>query len=411
MDSQGSWKPRRSNGKQYHVFEDEQSNYKLSWWPSSGTLFVERNTDFAEETKAKINKIIDKLNLKEDPSEIVKIVKNNQQSKKRNKAKKNAMPKEPMQRSQANQTKEIEEAPNVNKNQEKKIKRLWQAIDELRGLSEYKKHKNELTGTQIQGNNCQDSPSPADKRPKTRRQTRIKEQSKSLVEELKSELVEKENKLNELEKKLEDKHQEIEDLKKQNDGLKQRVLELEKSREATNPREEKSRETKVSSENNVSVEEEKDKPTQDNNESHRKKPKVIIAGDSMIKDLKGSMMVRNKIVKVHAFPGADTADMESYLVKLINKKPDHLILHVGTNNLAVNNAKDVVDKITNLAALVSQKGIKCSVSEIITRDDELWGKVRDVNRILRECLPEHIKLISNDNIKVGHLNRSDLLLR
>ena len=166
----------------------------------------------------------------------------------------------------------------------------------------------------------------------------------------------------------------------------------------------------MSSENNVSVEEEKDKPTQDNNESHRKKPKVIIAGDSMLKDVKGWMMARNKIVKVHAFPGADTTDMESYLVPLINKKPDHLILHVGTNNRAMNNAKDVANKITNRAAVVSQKGIKCSVSEIITRDDELWGKVKDINRILRECLPEHIKLISNDNIKVGHLNRSGLHL-
>ena len=54
---------------------------------------------------------------------------------------------------------EIKEATNVNKNQEKEIIRLWQAIDELRGLFEYKKRKNELTGTQIQGNNCQDSPS------------------------------------------------------------------------------------------------------------------------------------------------------------------------------------------------------------------------------------------------------------
>ena len=102
--------------------------------------------------------------------------------------------------------------------------------------------------------------------------------------------------------------------------------------------------------------------------------------------------------------------MESYLVPLISKKPDHLILHVGANNLAVNNAKDVADKITNLTAVVSQKGIKCSVSEIIARDDELCGKVKDGNRILCEFLPEHIKLIFNNNIKVGHLNRSGLHL-
>ena len=118
----------------------------------------------------------------------------------------------------------------MNRNQEKEIKSLWQAIDELRGLFEYEKQKNELTGTQVQGNNCQDSPPPQTKEQR-QEDIHIKEQSKLLVEELKSKLVEKEKKLNELERKLEDKHQETKDLKKQNDDLKQRILELEKSRE------------------------------------------------------------------------------------------------------------------------------------------------------------------------------------
>ena len=39
----------------------------------------------------------------------------------------------------------------------------------------------------------------------------------------------------------------------------------------------------------------------------------------MLKDVKGWMMARNKIVKVHVFPGADATDMESYRVPLINK--------------------------------------------------------------------------------------------
>ena len=355
-------------------------------------MFVEGNTDFAEETRAKISKIIDKLNLKEDPSEIVKIVKNSQQSKKRNKAKKNVTPKEPTQSSQANQTKEKKEAPNVNKNQEKEIKRLWQAIDELRGLFEYKKHKNELTGTQIQSNNCQDSPSPTDKRPKKRRQTRTKEQSKSLVEELTSKLVEKENKLNELERKLEDKHQETEDLKKQNDSLKQRILELEKP------------ERKEEDGN-------KDKePDSQQADSKKTKPKIVIAGDSILKNLHGWMISRSKSVKVNCFPGATTVDMVSFIQPLIARKPDHIILHIGTNDLAVDSPQEIAQKIVALTKIVTDNGIGCTVSEILKRDDYLSLVSQEVNRLLKQMLPEHIKLVSNDSIKTHHLNRSGLHL-
>ena len=53
-------------------------------------------------------------------------------------------------------------------------------------------------------------------------------------------------------------------------------------------------------------------------------------------------MSRNKSVKVHSFSGATTEDMESYLIPLINKKPDHVLLHVGTNNLATDTPAVIV---------------------------------------------------------------------
>ena len=161
MDSQGSWKPRRSNRKQYHVFEEEQTINYLGG--RRVVLCLLKEIRIWGRNQSQIKKIINKLNLEEDPSEIVKIVKSSKQSKKRNKAKKNVTSNELTQRSRADQTKEIKEAPSVNKNQEKEVKRLWQAIDELRGLFEYEKQKNELTGTQIQGKNCQDSQSPQTK--------------------------------------------------------------------------------------------------------------------------------------------------------------------------------------------------------------------------------------------------------
>ena len=56
--------------------------------------------------------------------------------------------------------------------------------------------------------------------------------------------------------------------------------------------------------------------------SSERKKRIIIAGDSIVKDIKGWLMSRQKSVKVHSFSGADTADMEHFLQPLINTKPD-----------------------------------------------------------------------------------------
>ena len=82
-------------------------------------------------------------------------------------------------------------------------------------------------------------------------------------------------------------------------------------------------------------------------------------------------MSRNKSVKVHSFSGATTEDMESYLIPLINKKPDHILLHVGTNNLAIDTPEVIVEKLLRLVNMITSKDIQCSVSELIIRDDTL----------------------------------------
>ena len=117
------------------------------------------------------------------------------------------------------------------------------------------------------------------------------------------------------------------------------------------------------------------------------KPKVIIAGDSIVKDMKGGMMSRNKLVKVHSFSGPNTTDMESFLVPLLNKKPDHLILHAGTNDLAYLIANQVAERIVKLTGMVTPRGVNCSVSELMVRDDDLWAKVKEVNNL--KPLPTH----------------------
>ena len=90
---------------------------------------------------------------------------------------------------------------------------------------------------------------------------------------------------------------------------------------------------------------------------------------------------------------------------LIERKPDHIILNIGTNDLTGDTPESIVEKILGLADMITSKGIKCSVSQLI-RDDQLWYKGKPVNQILSERLLKHISLFSNENITVNHLNGS-----
>ena len=64
--------------------------------------------------------------------------------------------------------------------------------------------------------------------------------------------------------------------------------------------------------------------------------RIIIAGNSMIKNLNGyKMSTRNSKVQVSTFPGCSTLDMEDHIKPILRKKPDKLVIHVGTNSLRV----------------------------------------------------------------------------
>ena len=140
------------------------------------------------------------------------------------------------------------------------------------------------------------------------------------------------------------------------------------------------------------------------------KPKIIIAGDSMLKNLDGWMMARSKSVKIHSFPGATTEDIASYLTPLINKRPDHILSHIGTNNLVTDSPQEIAENILALTQMITDKGIGCSVSEIIRRDDYLWLVGLEVHCIPKNMFPAQIKLVCNDSIGTSthHLNSSGL---
>ena len=91
------------------------------------------------------------------------------------------------------------------------------------------------------------------------------------------------------------------------------------------------------------------------------------------------MMARDGKIKVNSFPGATTQDMHHYLKPLLARKPDHVILHCGTNNLMNSlDAEDVANKRIELGRNIADTGTRCSILMLISRRGELKSMVRNV---------------------------------
>ena len=50
----------------------------------------------------------------------------------------------------------------------------------------------------------------------------------------------------------------------------------------------------------------------------------------MISGLREAKLSRNKKEKVRFLPGAKTEDLMFHLIPYLNKKPDNIIIHIGT---------------------------------------------------------------------------------
>ena len=70
----------------------------------------------------------------------------------------------------------------------------------------------------------------------------------------------------------------------------------------------------------------------------------------MLNYIDETRMSRKFNVKVRSFPGAKP-DMFHYSVPLLEKNPDYIILHVGTNNAVDHQSNDITSKIFELNSL------------------------------------------------------------
>lgn len=112
-----------------------------------------------------------------------------------------------------------------------------------------------------------------------------------------------------------------------------------------------------------------------------------------------------------SFTGATTTDMKHYVQPTLEKKPDRIILHVGTNDLKTTDSSKVAESITDLARNIeSTSQIKVSISQFTTRRD-LSEKVKEVNKHLKRFESQNEwQIINNNNILDEDLNKGELHL-
>ena len=147
-----------------------------------------------------------------------------------------------------------------------------------------------------------------------------------------------------------------------------------------------------------------------------KKRSITVIGDSLLKDIKVFKMRKdfpNEKIYIKSFPGSTINCMSDYIKPSLKYDPDHIIIHVGTNDLrSEKTAVQIAEDIIQLALEVKNDVNDVTISGIIPRNDDFnvkGIKVNDLLKIKTSELP--LGFLENSNIKPGiHLNNSGLHL-
>ena len=98
--------------------------------------------------------------------------------------------------------------------------------------------------------------------------------------------------------------------------------------------------------------------------------------------------------------------MEDFVKPLLRKKPDNVVLHIGTNDLNTQEPRLTAEGIVNLALQIEGDApeTNLAISGLIARADDKDGKVSSVNKILKKfCRQNHWNFIEHNNINQTHL--------
>ena len=150
-----------------------------------------------------------------------------------------------------------------------------------------------------------------------------------------------------------------------------------------------------------------------NKTSNKRTNNVVVIGDYMLNNINARRLSRSKKVDVLNFLGATNSDIVNEIDEVLKRKPESLIIHIGTNDLTNNiNLLSDFKKIVNNVKKTSPYAV-LSFSDIVFRKDKknIENIRADTNSWLKNyCKQKNIKLIINDNLKEEHLGIKKLHL-
>ena len=146
---------------------------------------------------------------------------------------------------------------------------------------------------------------------------------------------------------------------------------------------------------------------------------MFVLGDSIVKSVHGYLLTKKlrnkKLIKIRSFSGARVSCMYDHVEPTIREfNPNHIILHVGTNELKSSKTASLISRsVIDLALSLKSETNAVTISLIVPRKDSLNNKAQEVNsRLINTCSERDITFIDHtDTIDTErHLNKSKVHL-
>ena len=109
----------------------------------------------------------------------------------------------------------------------------------------------------------------------------------------------------------------------------------------------------------------------------------------MLAGLREAKLSRHKKIKVRFFPGAKTEDLQYHLITYLKKKPDNIIIHIGTNGSLYKSEDLIYKEFLNVKQITHKhhpdcKNIVVSCPIIRTDKQETNNILKKYNSILKQ---------------------------
>ena len=142
---------------------------------------------------------------------------------------------------------------------------------------------------------------------------------------------------------------------------------------------------------------------------------TLIVGDSIIKDIKPSLMSASNTIRKQCLRGAKVEDCTTGVDFSCYRCNKAVIVHLGTNNITTDDSpQTIASKIAEVGKEIQRKtqAPRIIISGIIPRNDKRVGsKIVDTNNELRSmCVQMKWRFVNNDRLNESCLNGSKLHL-